>query len=143
LLSTETELLMIAFLLAAAAAASPAPRAADPVIGTWMNRKGSVAVATRHCGRALCGRVVWASPEAQDKARAGGTDRLVGTELFRNLVPAAQGLWEGEVFVPDLGSSATAQLMLLDANSIEINGCQYGGMLCKKQEWHKVQAKTR
>src|SRR4051812_26231937 len=124
---------MIAFLLAAAAAsASPAPRA-DPVVGTWMNRKETVAVATRRCGRALCGRVVWAAPEAEERARAGGTGRLVGTELLRALQPVQSGLWEGEVFVPDLGTSATGQLMLLDANSIEINGCQYGGLLCKKQ----------
>jgi uncharacterized protein (DUF2147 family) len=133
---------MIAFLLAAAAAAAPAPRA-DPVIGTWMNRKETVAVVTRHCGRALCGRVVWAAPEAEAKARAGGSARLVGTELLRALQPVEQGLWEGEVFVPDLGQSATAQLMLLDANSIEINGCHYAGMLCKKQEWHRVRATPR
>jgi uncharacterized protein (DUF2147 family) len=135
---------MFAFLLAAAAAAAqPAPRTADPVIGTWMNRKGTVVVATRRCGRALCGRVVWASAEAEDRARAGGTERLVGTELLRGLQPVDRGLWEGEVFVPDLGTSANAQLMLLDAGTIEINGCQYGGLLCKKQEWHKVRGSPR
>ena len=135
---------MFALLLAAAAAAAqPAPRAADPVIGTWMNRKGTVAVATRRCGRALCGRVVWASPDAQEKASAGGTDRLVGTEILRALQPTGQGLWEGEVFVPDLGTTATGQLMLIGPTRIEINGCQYGGLLCKKQEWHKVKPRGR
>ena len=135
---------MFALLLAAAAAAAqPAPRAADPVIGTWMNRKGTVAVATRRCGRALCGRVVWASPDAEDKARAGGTDRLVGTEILRGLQPAGQGAWEGEVFVPDLGTTATGQLMLIGPTRIEINGCQYGGLLCRKQEWHKVKPRGR
>ncbi|MDB5720061.1 MAG: hypothetical protein JWP15_679 [Alphaproteobacteria bacterium] len=135
---------MIGLVFAAAmAAASPAARPADPVVGTWMNRKETVAVATRRCGRALCGRVVWAAPLAVEAARAGGTDRLVGTEILRALQPAGQGLWEGEVFVADLGQAADAQVMLLDASTLEINGCQYGGLLCKKQTWHKVRALPR
>ena len=136
---------MFALLLAAAAAAAqPAPRAADPVIGTWMNRKGTVAVATRRCGRALCGRVVWASPDAEDKARfAVPVAVYIITEILRGLQPAGQGAWEGEVFVPDLGTTATGQLMLIGPTRIEINGCQYGGLLCKKQEWHKVKPRGR
>ena len=115
---------MLAFLVAAGmAAAGQAPRpAADPVIGTWRNRKGTVVVATRYCGgRNLCGRVVWAAPEAQDKARAGGTDRLVGTEVLRGLQPTGQGQWSGEVFVPDLGQSAQAQLTMIDPSNFQID----------------------
>jgi uncharacterized protein (DUF2147 family) len=132
---------MIAFVIAAGmAAAAPAARAADPVIGTWRNRKGTVVVATRYCGRNLCGRVVWAAPEAQEKARAGGTQNLVGTEVLRGLQPTGQGQWSGEVFVPDLGQSAEAQLTMIDAANFQIDGCQYGGLLCKQQQWHKVRA---
>ena len=70
---------MISFLLAAmAAAAHPAP---DPVVGTWMNRKGTVAVRTGHCGANLCARVVWADPAAQEAARAGGIDDEVRVDF--------------------------------------------------------------
>lgn len=130
---------MISFLFAALLAAHPAPpRAADPVIGTWMNRKGTVAVRTAHCGGGICGRVVWAAAAAQEAARAGGTDRLVGTEVFHEMRPTGPGAWEGEVFVPDLGQTADATMALIGPSNMEINGCSFGGFLCKKQEWHKV-----
>jgi uncharacterized protein (DUF2147 family) len=126
-----------------AAAAHAAPGRADPVIGIWMNAKGTVAVRTAHCGGALCGRVVWATPAAQEAARAGGTERLVGTELFREVRPAGPGAWEGEVFVPDLGTTADGNLMLLGPDTLEIDGCRLGGLLCRKQVWHKIAALPR
>lgn len=133
---------MISLVMALAAAAHGA-HAADPVIGTWMNPGKTVAVRTSHCGGGLCGRVVWATPQAQDSARAGGTEHLVGTEIFRDVRPSGPGAWEGEVFVPDLGTTADGNLALLGPDTLEIDGCRLHGMLCKKQVWHKVSALPR
>lgn len=132
---------MIALALALAGAAQPAPRAQDSMIGTWMNRKETVAVATSHCGPNLCGRVVWAAPEAQEAAAAGGTPRLVGTMLMRNFRPVAPGAWQGEVFVADLGQVAPADMALVGPDQIEINGCAVGGFICKRQVWHRAPAR--
>jgi len=134
---------MIAFVLTALAAAAHPGHAADPVIGTWMNPAKSVVVRTSHCGGGLCGRVVWASAQAQDAARAGGTDRLVGTEIFHEVLPTGPGAWQGEVFVPDLNTTADGNLMLLGPDTLEIDGCRLHGLLCKKQVWHKVSALPR
>lgn len=134
---------MIAFALAALAAAAHPGHAADPVIGTWMNPSKSVVVRTTHCGGGLCGRVVWASAQAQDAARAGGTEHLIGTEIFHEVRPAEPGAWQGEVFVPDLGTTADGTLMLLGPDTLEIDGCRLHGLLCKKQVWHKVSALPR
>jgi uncharacterized protein (DUF2147 family) len=130
-------------LLALAAAAHPAPARADPVIGMWMNRKGTVAVRTSHCGGGLCARVAWASPAAQEAARAGGTERLVGTDLFRNVRPAGTGTWQGEVFVPDMGETAEATITITGPGELQIDGCRFGGLLCKQQFWHKIAALPR
>lgn len=126
---------MLSIALALAAAAHK-PRA-DPIIGTWLNRRETVAIATSRCGAELCGRVVWAAPEAQQAAAEGGTQRLVGTMLMRNFRQVGAGVWAGEVFVPDLGQTAQAEMTLVGADEIEINGCQFGGLLCKRQVWHK------
>jgi uncharacterized protein (DUF2147 family) len=133
---------MIPFLLAALAAA-PHGGHADPVIGNWMNSARTVVVRTAQCGRGLCGRVAWASPQAEQAARAGGTEHLVGTEIFRDVQPTGPGAWEGEVFVPDLGTTADGDLSLRDPQTLEINGCRLHGLLCKKQVWHKVSALPR
>lgn len=129
---------MLGLVFAIAAAAHPAPRPADPVLGTWMNRKQTVTVAISRCGPALCGRVVWAAPSAIEAAAEGGTPRLVGTMLMRDFRPVGRGVWNGEVFVPDLGQTAQAEMALVGPGQIEINGCQFGGMLCKRQLWHKT-----
>jgi uncharacterized protein (DUF2147 family) len=134
---------MIPFLLMTMAAAAHHGAAADPVVGNWMNPSRTVAVRTSRCGHGLCGRVVWASRQAQDSARAGGTEHLVGTELFHEIQPAGPGAGAGEVFVPDLDTTADGNLTLIDANSLEINGCRLHGLVCRKQVWHKVSALPR
>ena len=131
---------MIAFVLTALAAAAHPGHAADPVIGMWLNPARSVVVRTSHCGPGLCGRVVWASPQAEEAARAGGTEHLVGTELFHDVRAVGPGNWQGEVFVPDLATTADGNLMLLGPDTLEIDGCRLQGLLCKKQVWHKVSA---
>lgn len=127
---------MISFALALAAAAQPAPRG-DPMIGTWMNRRETVAVQTSRCGANLCGRVVWAAPSAQQAAAAGGTPHLVGTMLMRDFRRVGPGLWQGEVFVADLGQTAPAEMTIAGPGEIEINGC-LGSVICKRQVWHKA-----
>lgn len=129
---------MLAIAMAVAAASHAALRAADPMLDTWMNKRETVAIATSRCGPNLCGRVVWAAPEAQEAAAAGGTPRLVGTMLMRNFRQVGRGVWDGEVFVPDLGQTAEAEMTLIGPDEIEINGCQLGGLLCKRQVWHKA-----
>jgi uncharacterized protein (DUF2147 family) len=111
------------------------------MIGTWMNRRETVAIATSRCGPNLCGRVVWAAPSAEQAAAQGGTPHLVGTMLMRNFRPVGRGVWEGEVFVPDLGQTAQAEMTLIGPGEIEVNGCEFGGLMCKRQVWHRAPAR--
>lgn len=129
------------FLLAATLIASPA-LAASPIEGQWTNPARSVTVRIAPCGASLCGRVVSASPEAKAKAAAAGTPRLVGTELMSRLVPAGQGAWRSEFFVPDRNVRAPGELRLIGPRALEIEGCAVKGLLCKTQQWTRV-ASTR
>jgi uncharacterized protein (DUF2147 family) len=109
------------------------------VFGTWANPNGSVVVRTGRCGAALCGRVIWASPKAKESAaRKGGVRQLVGLDVLRNYRPVAPGRWEGRAFVPDLGSEFESELVQTGPNEIEVNGCRFGGLVCKKQVWHRA-----
>ncbi len=123
-------------LLATCLAASPV--AAAPVDGTWTNPAGSVDVSMAGCGGRLCGTVVRASDKAKADAANGGTDRLIGTQLFRSLIADGPGHWTGEVFVPDLGQTVEGTLALVDANRLEVAGCVIPGLLCQTQVWTRV-----
>jgi uncharacterized protein (DUF2147 family) len=131
---------MIASLLAFALA-SAAP-AANTVVGTWSNPRGTVTVQTARCGRAICGKVVAATPEAREKARAAGNGELVGTEILHQFRATGPGRWEGEAFIPDLGLTVTAAMTQLGRDQLQIEGCAFGGYACKSQVWHRVAARA-
>src|SRR4051812_40891593 len=86
---------------------------ASQAFGVWANPKNSVHVEIKPCGASdhACGVVVWANEKAQLDAKKGGTDALVGLQLFRDMVRGANGVWAGRVFVPDLNRtfSGTAE----------------------------------
>jgi uncharacterized protein (DUF2147 family) len=127
-------------LIAALIAAASAPHGgAAGIYGTWSNPKGSVIVRTAPCGRAVCGRVVWATPKArEDAARKGGVRQLMGLEVLRDYRPAGPHRWEGRAFVPDIGDEFESEMVQTGPNEIEVNGCRFGGLVCKTQVWHRA-----
>lgn len=125
-----------AALLLAAAPAPPVRR--QPYEGVWRNARGTVQIETRRCGpgnrTGLCGKVVRSSPEADEAAG----DRLVGTELFRDLERGEDGLWYGTVYVPDLGREVEGTIRQTGANQLTATGCLFAGFGCKAQVWTRV-----
>jgi len=107
------------------------------VIGRWINPYGSVMVDTQRCGLRLCGKISWASQEALQDARDAGVPALVGTELLQDYKPAANGVWHGRVFVPDMGRTFVSTLDVENADALRISGCILGGLICKSQVWHR------
>ena len=129
-------LFAIALAFAGAQEAMPASAGFD---GVWTNPGGSVQVRTGPCGDALCGWVVWASQKAQaDAARKSGGP-LIGTKLLRGYRASGPMRWNGEVYVPDMGSSFGSTIALVDGQTLRIKGCVLGGLVCRTQDWHRVQ----
>lgn len=128
-------LLLLLALTAAPAAAAPKPAGPE---GVWRNKRDTVRIRVARCGPGLCGRVVQASPEAEQKAAAGGADRLVGTDLFEGLERGDDGLWHGQVYVPDLGRAVDGTLEQVDRSTLVAQGCLFAGFGCKTQTWTRV-----
>lgn len=124
-------------LTALAVPAAAAPRATGPE-GVWRNARDTVRIRVQRCGRGLCGRVVRASPQAQADAAASGTPQLVGTDLFRGLTRDADGLWYGQVYVPDLGRAVEGSLEQVDRDLLVAEGCLFARFGCKTQEWTRA-----
>lgn len=129
--------ILSALLLASLAFPASAQRAPGPE-GVWRNAKDSVRIRVARCGQALCGRVVQASPQAQADAARGGTARLVGVDLFRGLTRGPDGLWYGQVFVPDLGRAVDGSLRQAGPNTLVAEGCLVAGFGCRAQNWTRV-----
>lgn len=129
--------LLPALALLALAAPVAAQRGSGPE-GVWRNARDSVRIRVARCGEGLCGRVVRANAEAEAAAAAGGTERLVGTDLFRELVREPDGLWYGQVYVPDLGREVEGTLEQTGRDTLVAEGCLFAGLGCKAQTWTRV-----
>lgn len=123
--------------LALGAAASLAGHSADPLRGSWRNPDGSVTIRVDECGAKLCGWVTAASPEAISDAKDGGTEHLIGTELFEDYRRDSANHWSGTVFVPDLSHRFSSHIVLIDHDHARIAGCLIGRFLCQSQIWQR------
>lgn len=129
-------------ILASALLAATASTAETPPAnyGIWTNPQRSVQIRIQPCGKALCGVVIWANAKAQADARKGGTDKLLGADLFTGFVPAGDMTWRGKVFVPDMGKTFSGTVKRLNPTTLRAEGCLLGRVVCKSQEWTRVDA---
>ena len=128
--------LAISALLALAAPAFAGPQAS--VEGLWTNPKRNVVVKLATCGNYYCGTVVKATDRAKEKARQGGTERLIGTRILTGLRPTGNATLRGQAFDPKRNIRAPATIRLLGPNALEVRGCAVIGILCKEQRWTRV-----
>lgn len=130
---------VMALIASTAMAAAPAKHARQPsLFGVWQNPSGSVHIRTAKCGPSICGSVVYANDKAKADAAKGGTTNLVGMNLFQEFALTGPGLWEGKVLVPDLDRSVHGKITLIDAKSMNVEGCMFGHVACKDQVWTRV-----
>ncbi|WP_336961740.1 DUF2147 domain-containing protein [Sphingobium aquiterrae] len=133
--------MMVPVALAMGLLMSPAMAPAAPgsqSFGIWSNPGGSVHIRVHPCGRSMCGRVIWANAKAMEDARKGGTDTLVGAELFQGFVRESDTVWRGKVFVPDIGKTFSGTVTVIDARTLQGTGCLLGRIGCKSQTWTRI-----
>jgi uncharacterized protein (DUF2147 family) len=127
-------MMMVATPLAAQAGGGGALSSASE----WRNPKDSVRIRFSPCGQdRMCGIVTWASDKAKADARRGGTQQLVGTNLFRNFERVAPGQYKGHVFVPDMNRTFSGH-MEIKGDSMIGKGCVLAGLICKQQVWTRI-----
>ena len=123
--------------IAADPAAAVAALPDGAYLGTWTNPSGSVQIRAARCGDNVCGTIVYANDKARSDARRGGTDPLIGTQLFEEFTARGPRQWRGRVFVPDMNRRVTGTATLVDENSIRVEGCA-ARVICRNQVWTRV-----
>jgi uncharacterized protein (DUF2147 family) len=138
--------------LAAAAllalAGSTGALAAEPT-GTWLTQVGTSRIRVADCGGALCGTIVWLKepndPETgkpkTDKNNSDASKRsrpLLGVQIVLGMKPAGAGKWTGQVYNAEDGKTYSGNLTYTGGDSLQLQGCALGGLVCKSQTWTKV-----
>lgn len=106
-------------------------------LGTWQNPSGSVRIRASRCGSVVCGTIVFANDKAKADAKRGGTDPLIGTQLFEEFTARGPNQWRGRVFVPDMNRRVTGTATLETPNTIRVEGCA-ARVICRNQVWTRV-----
>ena len=117
--------------------------------GTWLTEEGKATVRIADCGAALCGTIV-ALKEPNDPATgqpktdknntdAGKRNRpMIGVQIVLGMTPAGTDQWKGQVYNAEDGKTYTGNITFTGGNSLQLQGCALGGLVCKGQTWTKV-----
>ena len=123
--------------------------AADPN-GTWHTEEGKATVHIAACGPALCGTIVSLKdandPDTgkprTDKNNADASLRsrpMIGVQVVLGMKPTGTAnKWSGQVYNAEDGKTYTGNLTLQDANTIKLEGCILGGLVCKAATWTRA-----
>ena len=122
--------------------------AADPA-GVWLTQGGDSRIRVADCGGALCGTIMWLKepndPDTgkpkTDKNNSDASKRsrpLIGVQIVLGMKPAGTDKWSGQVYNAEDGKTYSGNLTFSGGNSLQLQGCALGGLVCKGQTWTKV-----
>jgi uncharacterized protein (DUF2147 family) len=129
-------------------AGSQSAFAADPT-GVWLTQTGTSRIRVADCGGALCGTIVWLQEPNDADTKKAKTDKnnsdaakrsrpLIGVQIVLGMKPAGDGKWTGQVYNAEDGKTYSGNLTFPGGNSLQLQGCALGGLVCKSQTWTKV-----
>ena len=122
--------------------------AADPT-GTWLTQTGTSRIRIADCGGALCGTIIWLKepndPDTgkpkTDKNNSDASKRsrpLLGVQIVLGMKPNGTDKWSGQVYNAEDGKTYSGNLTMTGAGSLTLQGCALGGLVCKGQNWTRV-----
>jgi uncharacterized protein (DUF2147 family) len=137
----------IAALLAATCAVT-APIASDPA-GNWTTKGGQAQVRIAKCGDDICGTIVSLKDPIDPATGKPQTDTenedttkrnrpVIGIQVLIAMKPVGPNRWSGHVYGPEEGKTVIGNLTLKDANTLSVEGCLLGGLLCRSETWTRA-----
>jgi uncharacterized protein (DUF2147 family) len=144
---------LAAAMLGPTAFMAPAAPAIEPG-GTWLTEGGKATVRIGPCGAAICGTII-ALKEPNDAAGKPLADKnnpdpnarskpIIGLQIVLGMKPSGTpNKWTGQVYNSEDGKTYSGSLTLSDANTIKLEGCVLGGLICKAQTWTRASAGGR
>lgn len=130
--------------------AAVTPACAGDPHGNWLTENGRATVVIVDCGSALCGKII-ALKEPNDPA-TGKPKRdnnnsdvakrirpLIGVQIVIDMKrDAAADKWRGQVYNAEDGNTYTGSITLVDAKTLNLQGCALGGLICKTETWTRT-----
>lgn len=127
--------------LAALAAAPKAKASPTSPVGEWRVEDGKSQIRIEECGANLCGYVsVAKKPNEKDRNNPNPSLRgrsVVGMPILLDMKPSGNR-WNGRIYNAQDGRTYTGIISLKNGNTLRVQGCAFGGMICGGQNWSRV-----
>ena len=130
--------------------AAVTPTVAGELHGKWLTENGRATVKIVDCGGALCGNIValkepidpdTGKPKTDSKNadEAKRTKPLIGVEIVIGMKPdSVADTWKGQVYNAEDGKTYSGSITLVNATTLNLQGCALGGLVCKTQTWTRA-----
>ena len=116
--------------------------------GLWLTEAGDAKIRVSHCGRGLCGVIVWLKtpidpktgrPQVDDKNvnPALASRPIIGINIFSAMTPDATNKWSGRIYNADDGKTYASEVAVSGARKLEVRGCVMA-ILCGGETWTRV-----
>lgn len=128
------------------AAVAPAPAQDAKAVrrsplGEWLVEDGEGQIRIEECGANLCGYVSSAkNPGEKDRKNPdpGLRNRSVmGMPVLIDMKPSGNR-WNGRIYNVKDGKTYTANISLKGGDTLRVEGCAFGGLICGGQNWSRV-----
>jgi uncharacterized protein (DUF2147 family) len=145
---------LLGMISAASLAAGPAigAGASDSIgnpIGTWQTQGRLAQVLIAKCGQDLCGTIVALKDGIDPATGRPQTDTenedptkrnrpVIGLQVVIAMKPTGANTWSGQLYSPEDGKTVSGNLVLKDANTLSVQGCLLGGLLCRSETWTRA-----
>jgi uncharacterized protein (DUF2147 family) len=106
--------------------AAAASRPAASPLGTWQTEEREGLIRIEACGSNLCGYSVDAKTNQN------------GEKILINMRSIDDAKWTGRIHDPKSGSDYDSTIALQGPNSLQVQGCAFGGLFCGGQTWSRV-----
>ncbi len=63
---------------------------------------------------------------------------IIGVAIVLGMKPAGADQWKGRVYNAEDGKTYTGSLILQNANTLKLQGCMLGGVICKSSIWTRA-----
>jgi uncharacterized protein (DUF2147 family) len=126
------------------------PATAGDPHGNWLTENGRAKVAIVNCGGALCGNIVGLkepndpatgkpkidsnNPDAAKRGRP-----MIGVQIVIDMKPdTTTDKWKGQVYNAEDGKTYSGSITLVNATTLNLEGCALAGLICKSQTWTRA-----
>ena len=112
---------------------------ADPVAGTWETAEGEdggfLHVTIAPCGNNICGTI---SAAYDTDGNPSPDYEHLRKQLIWGMTSDGGGSYSGgKVWAPDSGKTYKSK-MTLSGNKLTVKGCVAGGLICRGQDWTRI-----